>query len=232
MTEPSTTTSPTSLGGFARVERTTRRERVLDALRDAVSSGRLPAGTHLAEVELSENLGVSRGTLREALRHLQEEGLLVPDARGRLRVRVLAPGEVRDVFAVRGALEVLAATTVCGLADRSAVIAALREHLAGMADPGAAFEDLVREDLAFHEALCRGSGNDALLASWRGVGGLARAAVTAAGPRTALANMAAERHAPLVEHLERGDAATASAFLLAHLLEACELVVARMGRHT
>src|SRR6187397_1871881 len=81
----------------------TRRELILDRLREAISSDQLSAGTHLAEVELSAALGVSRGTLREALRHLQQEGLLTADSRGRLSVRVVNEREVEEIFAVRDA---------------------------------------------------------------------------------------------------------------------------------
>src|SRR6476660_8521328 len=107
----------------------TRRELILDRLREAISSGQLPAGTHLAEVELSAALGVSRGTLREALRHLQQEGLLTADSRGRLSVRVVNEREVEEIFSVRDALESLALRELCRLQDRSAVVVDLRKQL-------------------------------------------------------------------------------------------------------
>ena len=107
----------------------TRRELILDRLREAISSGQLSAGTHLAEVELSAALGVSRGTLREALRHLQQEGLLTADSRGRLSVRVVNAREVEEIFAVRDALESLALQQICKLEDRSAIVADLHRQL-------------------------------------------------------------------------------------------------------
>ena len=65
----------------------------------------------MVETELSEQLGISRGTLREAMRQLQQEGLLVAQTRGRLFVRRLGPKEIGDIFAVRASLEALAAST-------------------------------------------------------------------------------------------------------------------------
>ncbi len=217
------------LSSLGPVERTTRREQILVKLRDAVSTGVLAPGTHLAEIELSESLGVSRGTLREALRHLQQEGLLVSDSRGRLSVRVLDARGVREVFAVRGALEALACEDLCALPDRTAVVTELRARLEAMAEPGLPLAELVTRDLEFHEALCRASGNETLLQSWLHVSGQARAAITAAGADLARVNMAVERHVPLVEIVERGDADAGRRFLRTHMEEAADHVAAPLG---
>ena len=233
MTDVAGELSPSPLAGLGPVERRTRRELILAKLRDAVSTGQLAPGTHLAEIELSESLGVSRGTLREALRHLQQEGLLTSDARGRLSVRVLTEREVREVFAVRGALEALACEEVCARPDRGAVVAELERQLELLGAPGAPVPELVTRDLAFHETLCRASGNETLLQSWLNVSGLARAAITAAGTSPALANMAADRHRPVVDLVRAGDAGAAREFLRAHMDQAAEQVVAHLrGRAT
>src|SRR3712207_9551360 len=73
------------------LDRSTLRERSLEALRSAILSGRYRPGDHLGEVELAGSLGVSRGTVREALRHLQQEGLVTSGNRGMLRVNSLTP---------------------------------------------------------------------------------------------------------------------------------------------
>ncbi len=59
-----------------RLEKTSLREQALTALRRAITTGQLPPGTHLVETELSDALQISRGTLREAMRQLQQEGLI------------------------------------------------------------------------------------------------------------------------------------------------------------
>jgi DNA-binding GntR family transcriptional regulator len=199
------------------IERTTRRELILDRLRSAVSSGQLAPGTHLAETELSAQLGVSRGTLREALRHLQEEGLLSKDARGRLSVRVVSVEEVGEIFDVRYALESLAISEVCGRPDLDAIVASLRTALDRLRlSEQQDIVDQVGADLAFHEAICRASGNRTLVDSWRRVSGLARASITAAGRETARENMSAARHEPILEAIASGDTARALAVLKEH----------------
>ena len=69
------------------LDRSTLRERSLEALHSAITSGEYRPGSHLGEEELAGRLGVSRGTVREALRHLQQEGLVTAGARGMLRDR-------------------------------------------------------------------------------------------------------------------------------------------------
>lgn len=80
-----------SVEPLASLDRSTLRERALDALRAAITAGQYRPGKHLGEVELSTHLGISRGTVREALRHLQQEGLVTAGPRGRLRVNQLSP---------------------------------------------------------------------------------------------------------------------------------------------
>ena len=109
------------------------REQALAALRAAITSGELEPGRHLVETELSEMLQISRGTLREALRQLEQEGLLSAGPRGRLSVRHLDAKEIRDIYSVRAALESLAARTLCELPDRQHVIGSLRAAIEAMA---------------------------------------------------------------------------------------------------
>ena len=102
-----------------RLEKTSLREQALTALRRAITTGQLTQGTHLVETELSEALQISRGTLREAMRQLQQEGLISAGARGRLSVRHLDAKEIKDIFDVRAALESLAASTLAARQDTS-----------------------------------------------------------------------------------------------------------------
>src|SRR5699024_8952450 len=111
------------------------REQALVALREAIVMGSLSPGSHLAEVRLANDLGISRGTLREALRQLQQEGLAVTDGRGRLHVRSLDPRTIRDTFRVRAALESLAARTIAELPApaKNSALTALEKALEVMA---------------------------------------------------------------------------------------------------
>src|SRR5215217_7799292 len=148
---------------LASLDRSTLRERALESLRSAILSGQYRPGDHLGEVELANSLGISRGTVREALRHLQQEGLVSAGNRGMLRVNSLTPTEVRELFQVRAALEGLAVRELISSPRRESAVAALREALADLADDGADVTARIEADLAFHLLLCRLAGNSMLV---------------------------------------------------------------------
>ncbi|MCW2655354.1 MAG: hypothetical protein QOE41_3060 [Mycobacterium sp.] len=80
---------------------------VLDTLREAILDGTLPGGTRLIQAELAAQLDVSNTPVREALRDLAGEGLVVFDAHRGSRVRSLDLDEVRELYEMRIALEPL-----------------------------------------------------------------------------------------------------------------------------
>lgn len=199
--------------------KTNLREQALASLRTAITSGQIPPESQMVETELSERLGISRGTLREAMRQLQQEGLLVARSRGRLFVRRLGPKEISDVFAVRASLEGLAAALLAGTAERTEVVAELRGMLAEMAR-AIEEEDLERRiesDLAFHRALCRLTGNESLLHTWEGLEGSIRMSIMYAGQERAVGNMDVPRHDAIVDVIETGDPAAATTAVQDHL---------------
>jgi DNA-binding GntR family transcriptional regulator len=204
---------------------TTLRERALVALRTAITTGQYRPGDHLGEVEIAEHLSVSRGTVREALRHLQQEGLVTAGARGMLRVSRLTPTEVRELFQVREALEGLAVAQIIASPGRQEVAEALRRALERLQDAFASGADLaakVEADLGFHLLLCELSGNSILLKSWRQLEGPMRVVImSAAGERRDVA-MSATAHEPIADAIARGDAAAAREVLHTHMTAAIE----------
>jgi DNA-binding GntR family transcriptional regulator len=123
---------------------------------------------------------VSRGTLREAMRQLQQEGLLTAGAaRGRLYVRHLGPKEISDIYAVRAALEAMAARALAQRADRAEGTAELRSLLHTMSEARADvdLEGRIEADLNFHRGLCRLTGNDTLMHTWESLEGSIRMSI-------------------------------------------------------
>lgn len=90
------------------VENLTLWQRVYTRLREEILSGALEPGTELQEVALSENLGVSRGPIREAIGRLAAEGLVTVRPRRGAMVRALSTEEFLEAYQVREALEVMA----------------------------------------------------------------------------------------------------------------------------
>ena len=104
-----------SLGQISSTGRArTVHEYVLKSLREAIIDGRLGGGTHLVQTELASQLDVSTTPVREALRDLATEGLVVFDPHRGALVRSLDVGEVRELYELRIALEPLMVRRVIG----------------------------------------------------------------------------------------------------------------------
>ena len=136
------------------------RSLVADRLRLAIITGRFRPGQQLRERELCELTGVSRPSLREALRVLEAEGLIstVPH-RGPV-VAALTPQEVDHLYALRRVLESFAAREFARL-RRPADIATLKaamKRLDDLRESGTAL-DLLEAGSAYYRAVAAGSGN-------------------------------------------------------------------------
>jgi DNA-binding GntR family transcriptional regulator len=212
---------------LASLDRSTLRERALSALRTAITSGQYRPGDHLGEVDLAGSLGISRGTVREALRHLEQEGLVQAGPRGRLAVNSLTAEEIRGLYAVRAALEGLAATTIIRSPRRAEAVAALRATLDRLADTDQEFVHRVEADLAFHLQLCRLADNPMLVESWRHLEGRIRVAIMSHDATQLPAIMSHDRHAPILDAIEQGDPAQASRVLEEHMAAAADIYAAR-----
>lgn len=209
------------------LEKKSLREQAVSALRTAITSGELEPGRHLVETELSEMLQISRGTLREALRQLEQEGLLSAGPRGRLSVRHLDEKEIRDIFAVRAALESLAARTLCELQNRQHVTESLHAAIDTMTvTVDGTLEERIESDLEFHRTLCRLTGNQTLLHSWESLEGSIRMSIMFAGREKAVSNMSVDRHKEIVDAIDTGDATLARNTIRLHMDSAAENLVA------
>ena len=85
------------------------RELVFEALREAIVKGVLKPGERMMEIQLAEEMGVSRTPVREAIRKLELEGLVAMVPRKGAYVASLSMKDIVEVFEIRGALEGLAA---------------------------------------------------------------------------------------------------------------------------
>ncbi len=84
------------------------RDLVFESLKDAILTQTLPPGKRLLESELAESLGVSRTPVREAIRRLEQEGLVAMIPRKGAYVSGISLKDIREVYEIRAALEMLA----------------------------------------------------------------------------------------------------------------------------
>jgi DNA-binding GntR family transcriptional regulator len=209
------------LGGL---DRTSLREQARDLLRSHIVDGTLAPGERLVETRLSTQLQVSRGTLREALRHLEQEGLVVSDERGHMRVRTHTAREVREIYDVRIALETMAAILVSQSPDREQRVAQLRDTLEPLKAKGARLTETIERDLEFHRRLCELSDNQTLLDTWTHLLARIRASIIAAGPSVTPGLATYKRHTAILDAIADGDQTAIRDVLLQHMREAANRI--------
>lgn len=145
----------------------TRREEVVKALRRAILTGEWQVGDRLREVALADRLRVSRPTLREAMRQLVHEGLLVQEPYRGTRVADPQPNTLLEIADIRGVLEALAARRAAEGGE-----AKLRQSLdAALAELGQAAQSgdqVLMHDahVRFHGLVFQASGSDLLAQIW------------------------------------------------------------------
>jgi DNA-binding GntR family transcriptional regulator len=94
--------------GLATVERRSTTDQVLHELRAAILAGRIKPTEQLPEVALAQAFGTGRSAIREAIRHLVQEGLVVSEINRGARVRPVSTTDLIDVYRARTAIEVAA----------------------------------------------------------------------------------------------------------------------------
>lgn len=139
------------------------REIVFETLREAILSAKLEPGERLMEIQLAEEMGVSRTPVREAIRKLELEGFVVMIPRKGAYVAGISQKDVTDVFEVRAALEALAA----GLAAERATdeeIEKLDRSLLAYSEQTIKqdINGIVESDTDFHDLLYKCSRNGRL----------------------------------------------------------------------
>lgn len=214
------------------VERRVLRHEVLLGLRNGILAGDIAPGTHLLEVPLASELGVSRGPVREALRQLEQEGLVefFPH-RGAVVVGV-AEAEVETIYGIRALLEGRAFARACRIVTNED-LDALAETVDRMIEASEAGEmaAVTEHDLAFHGRVVELSGFQYLRRLWTSIDGVVRSRTYRMAERPELTDPAEARAwliGPSIEHRELVDAlrsrrpALASRAAMAHVTRGLE----------
>ena len=203
---------------IASVENLTLWQRVYDQLRVGILEGELEPGTELAEVALSEQLGVSHGPIREAISRLAAEGLVSVRPRRGAVVRSLSKEEFLELYQVREALERMAVQLAVPRLTETELkeLAALNEVM----DASAAHDDIggfFAANVAFHTRLLEASGNGTLQEVYRQLlGQLGRYRLRSLTLRGNLQRSVSE-HAAILRAAKRGDADRAAQLMAEHI---------------
>lgn len=140
------------------------RDVVFNTLRKAILTGELKPGERLMEIHLANRLGVSRTPIREAIRKLELEGLVIMIPRRGAEVAQITEKSLKDVLEVRRALDALCAELAC---DRIT-----EEEQGRLKEACGAFERATRTkdatiiakaDVKFHDIIIQATGNQRLV---------------------------------------------------------------------
>jgi DNA-binding GntR family transcriptional regulator len=217
------------------LERSAAADAVYDALREAIVGKRLLPGDRLAEEQLARQFGVSRTPVREALLRLETEQFAARVARRGLVVRPIPEREVLEVYAVRAALDGLAATLAAEQAtppDR-ARLRWLNQQIGDAAD-ASDFAKMADLNIQLHEAICEAAHNGMLLQFMRQIHDWVRrfgeADTTFSQPGRA--HEAVAEHETMFDAIDRGDGELAGRLAREHMNRAREVRISMLRERT
>lgn len=140
------------------------REIVFESLRGAIISGTLKPGERLMEVQIAEKLGVSRTPIREAIRKLELEGLVVMMPRRGAYVADLSLKDITDVLEIRASLEGLASgLAALRITDEEIEELEMTAVHFNQAIEEEDFDKIVQLDIDFHDRIFKAARNEKLL---------------------------------------------------------------------
>jgi DNA-binding GntR family transcriptional regulator len=205
---------------------------VLEHLRSGVMQGRYAPGQRLIEADLTRELGVSRGPLREAFRRLSAEGLLeIVPHRGAL-VRRLTLREMKELFQIRVGLETLAAQLAAEAMRDPQVRVRFEREIKPIWDesPRIAGPDYIDENHRFHDAITQASDNEQLLRLTRQLRltVLMYQLVSTLKPENIAASVA--EHRLIAQAILNGDGDAAQQYVRSHLSRALSVAESMPNR--
>lgn len=144
------------------------KSKVARSLRLAIQTGQLEPGQRLVEEEIANQLGVSRVPVREAIRVLEADGLLVTEHGRGASVANPSVVDIEEIYGLRIALESYCLGKIIEKGDETAVD--LLQPLVDKMSKWRSGDDrseLLELDLIFHERMCEMANNERLLSTWR-----------------------------------------------------------------
>nr|WP_317283539.1 GntR family transcriptional regulator [uncultured Sellimonas sp.] len=202
------------------------RDVVFNTLRQAILRGELKPGERLMEIQLAKKLGVSRTPIREAMRKLELEGLVLMIPRRGAEVAEITEKNMRDVLEVRRALEVLAVQLSC---DRIG-----SEQIEELKKAAEEFEKTLRcddvtkiaqADVHFHDIIYRSTDNQRLIQLLNNLGEQMYRFRVEYLKRDRYHSQISKEHKELIEFLQTGNKEGAEEKIGCHIDKQAEVVL-------
>lgn len=193
-------------------------EQIYAALRADIVEGTLSPGERLVEAELARSFGVSQAPVRDALRRLAHEGLVLQLPRRGSYVAELSDDQARRSYVVREALEMVAAREFCAHAPADAVdeLKACVDRMFEASGAGD-LNGVIEADVAFHRAVWELSGNPLLPRMWALVEPVLRGFTAISNKVYFRHDEVAKSHLPLLDVFQERDAEKAAQLAQEHV---------------
>lgn len=204
------------------IERGDLVDQVVDEIIDAIVTGQFRPGEKLVEMQIGEQLGVSRGPVREAFRRLEQMGLVVKVPYRGTFVSTLTVHDVRELHDLRAPLEGLAARLVAEKGDPAAV-ARLASILEAMRQAPASGDHsrTITLDADFHDTLIALAEHRLLQELWTTIGVRLRSFLMLKRKRLyRTPHEAAALHEPILQAIAAGDGPAAERAAYQHAVDA------------
>ena len=200
-------------------------DQIYEVLKVNILLGKIAPGERIIESRIAEDLKTSRTPVREAFQRLVQDGLVERVTQGGVRVSVITPRMIKEVFGIRGVLEVYAVELVCDNIEAETIIK-LKE-LAQQArkllsspeanDPEGLIT-LWKINTSFHETIYRATGSEHLLKLVGQLNSLVRRFRFLSMRKTRI--RAWDQHELIIKYLEDKDKAMLGELMKAHIEEA------------
>ncbi len=207
-----------------RLGRRVLREDIKEYLIDAILSGRIRAGENIVETRLAQQLGVSQGPVREALRDLELFGFVVRSPFRGTQVRQISTEEIIQIYPLRGAIEGVAARAAAERITKATLVELERliERMYEAARQGDNHAH-AEADVAFHRTIVEASGNGLLAQFWQSMRLATTTFITAILAHRSLEELT-DRHRPVLDALRVGDPRAAEAAMRWHIEELADWI--------
>jgi DNA-binding GntR family transcriptional regulator len=198
-------------------------------LRGQLLAAAFPLWERLTEARLATQLGVSRTPVREALRQLEREELVVVDESGSYRPRVPEVGHIQNLYSVRAQLEEMSVTLACGPERDGDRLTQLTKDWKAIGIDDELDPEYVFVEESFHIGLAEIGGNGALVEVLSSINDRIRLARSFAFNDPAKRGFSVREHREIIQIVQERDETHARSRIRRHITESAEMVESCVG---
>lgn len=197
---------------------------VAEQVRSDIFAGVFRPGDALVELHLSERYGVPRPTLRSALVVLVHDGILRREPNKSVYIPLLSADDVRDLFSARKLIEIEAIRRVTS-AQITTRDLEYSVRMMEVLDAGDGWDEMLRHDFEFHNALVNATGSERLQRFYRSIAAEMRLALSYFRSPRYSPHVFAGEHREILDVIASGDADAAAALCRSHIEESEAFVI-------